>query len=473
MIRSRPSQILAWSLGLGLAVSTGAYATNYREAALGSGGELFQVTTGTYGALFPGGRQTAASNPVLGLDIARPGEAVERILVPGTEEADVESSPYILVEGSSNTVFLVWEIRINDIHSLLRLASFDGTSWSTPIHIGKNPFSLKTAPQLAITHDTYRVAGTDGAVHRKRTILHLIWAEEEGSAADSYRTWYTPLIIEEGKHVGSISVYDLNEFHEPASFAATAPAGGWTSLARTPTIQSGRDDRTVVVAFGDPDTRSLVTLEIDSLPAELSMLADPARAQIVDLGRRMGYPAKFQTFAESVHKKVQELGDAFQPEVARAIANRVREVILEGGAAGQELRSVADGARAQIVDLGAKLSRRGLRSTQAMSSTGPTTLSEVRTGPDEDPEGAPPHLILFSEVSNRPAPEVGNGEVRMFVSESGEHLILAWQEGNRMRYRSSQGEGTESWSGVREIVLGGSLDLEKAYEILRQRARNL
>lgn len=485
MKRSKHHSILAWSLGFGLlagaALPAPAVAAVHREAALGAEGELYQVRAGSYGSLFPKGTPNgtasrtpvAAATPVLALEVSRPGEAPQRLLVPGTDTPDVESSPSLVVEESSNAVFLVWEIRHNAIHSLLKLSSFDGANWSEPIEVGKNPSSLKTAPQLAITRDAYTKATPQGeTVTRQRTILHLIWAEEQGGD-DVYKTRYTPLVVEKGSQLGPSPVYDLNVYQDAGGSFEAVVEGGPSDLVRTPVIQSGRDGRTVVVAFADAETRRIVTVEIDSLPAELSRLADGARAQIVDLGNRHSYPTNRQamaTMAAQVRTGIVAIGGAFHPEVVQSIAERIHDLVVDSAAKGRNLVSLAEEARAQIVDLGAKLSGRGLRHQQNTSTT--AIVSEIVESTFEPEvgteESVASHLIQFRVASSRPTPQVGGGDIRIFVSENGEQLILAWAQADRVRYRSSQGEG---WTDIRELVLSENLTQQKAFEILEQRVR--
>lgn len=476
MKRSRNSSILAWSLGFGL-MACAASAAVHREAALGAEGELYQVRAGSYGSLFPNGTGArtfpTASTPVLALEISRPGAAVQRLLVPGTDNPDVESSPSLVVEESSQAIFLVWEIRINSIHSILKVSSFDGEHWSEPIEVSRNPSSLKTAPQLAITRDAYSTVSPQGEpVARQRTILHLIWAEEQGGN-DVYKARYTPLVVEKGLQLGRSPVYDLNVYQNTGAFEVVA-AGAPSGLIRTPVIQSGRDGRTVVVAFADAETHRLTTVEIDSLPAELSRLADGARAQIVDLGARHSYPANRAAMAAQVRTGIVQIGGAFHPEVVQSIAERIHDLVVDSAAKGRNLVSLAEEARAQIVDLGAKLSGRGLRHQQNSSTSAIVSeIVESTFEPEANPEAGTEesrasHLIQFRLASSRPLPQLGAGDIRVFVSENGEQLILAWVQGDRVKYRSSQGEG---WTDIRELVLSENLTQQKAFDILEQRVR--
>src|SRR4051812_15410255 len=98
-------------------------------AALGASGEIYLAKVGTYKELFPKDHAIALGNTVLAVDLIQPGAAPQRLLVPYSTGSDIETSPALLFEEDSNTLFVVWASRINDISSVLMLASFDGAHW--------------------------------------------------------------------------------------------------------------------------------------------------------------------------------------------------------------------------------------------------------------------------------------------------------------------------------------------------------
>ncbi len=453
-------------LALGLGLTALPAAASHGEAALGSEGELFMVRTGTYGELFSGSSRYDRKTPVLALDIVRPDAPVERLLVPDTENGAVESMPSLLFEEATGTAFLVWESRIN-YHPILMLSGFDGKSWSKPIVIVGNPFADKTSPDVAITHDTYEepVLGSKPIVHQ-RTILHIIWSEENG--AGLHETFYTPVIFEDGVFAGLHKVVNLSEVDALAMSASASivPA----ELLASPRIESGRDRSTVVAAFASETTQQLVSLEIDVLPTQLARLADDARAYIIDLGARSTATASdIKRLADDARAYIIDLGAkrGFQPEVARSIGDLVRDHIADGAPqpGKDDFKVIADKARAYIIDLGAKLSGRGLRPAMSASSSIPSTVEFAAV--QEENEGAA-HFIQFRMASSLPLPEVGEGQFEMFLSETGQDLIVSWSLGNRLYYRQSQSGG---WSEVREFRLGGGLDLAQAYQILSRKVR--
>src|SRR5206468_3348341 len=144
-------------------------------------------------------------------------------------------------------------------------------------------------------------------VTKHRTSLHLLW-QEEGAAAGSINTFYTPVIFVDGVFTGNNPVYDLSAFLPAGTAADIQPA-----LLRAPTIQSGRDQRTVVVAFASQSTGQMATVEIDVLPEELSRLSEEARSHIIEIGAPL-YPGKLPDLAAKARSHIIEIGVAFHPE---------------------------------------------------------------------------------------------------------------------------------------------------------------
>ncbi len=458
MSKTRRICILASLLGF-LAASAALAAS--REVALGADGEIYTVRVGEYGELFPKGRDFDRANVVLALDIvnANVKSSLQRLLVPGTGGAEVEKSPSILFEEDSETVFLVWETSIN-IHPILQLAGFDGKGWSKPIEVIGNPFAAKTSPQFTTTRDSYEETGLGGStVTHHRTVLHLVWREETASGA--WTTLYSPILINDGEYSGVNPIYDLDEYLQESVTPVSSEVQA--ALAQAPIIEAGRDERTVVAAYASTTTGRMSVVEVDVLPEQLTRLADKARQHIIDLGREINSSSRSAAAAKA-RQHIVDLGHAFRPEVVKAMADDVRDLILAGG--NDAVESLANKARQHIVDLGAQLSGRGLRSAKGADAT--ARLVEV--APDPAAVGDPGSFIFqLRVVSSLPAPPAGAGAVRLFVSKTGEDLIVSWAEADKVVYRNSRDTG---WTETRELRLGENFDLAKAYEVLEQRLRN-
>ena len=464
----RKSSILL-ALALGIAAA-GAARADLHDVALATDGTVYQVRADLYGKLFPQGKETTASNPVIALDVTTPDGPARRILVPSTSGPDLESLPSVLYADDSQTIFLLWRTEFN-FHPLLQLAAYDGRSWSKVIQVtGGNPFADKTSPQFTITRDTYMDTADDGTETTHHLFfLHLIWQEQ--NASNQLATFYTPIVISDGAYIGWNPIYNLDDFLPSRLSLATAAAPvGLTSLVSTPMLQAGPGSRTVVVVYTSASTARMAAIEVDVLPRELGQLAEKARAHIVDLGRK-SYPADYASLAEAARAHIVDLGVAFQPQVISSIADRVKDLILAEGAQGADLLTLAEKARAHIVDLGAQLSGWGLRP----SGNEMAKILGIGDTPNPAPPAdglavAPSYLFQFRVSSNLPTPQVGAGPVRLFSSETGENLIVSWAQPDRLFYRNSRADG--SWSDPKQLVFSNNLDLAKAYQILDQRLRS-
>ncbi len=467
MSKQRTPLVLGLAL-LGLAATALPGRAASRDTALGSSGEVYQVKAGNYGDLFPGSRTVDAGTPVLAIDITRPGAAVpQRVLIPDTLDPAPDTSPSLLYENDSQTVYALWASQVGT-NSVLKLAGFDGTNWSSPIQVVGNPWATKGSPQFAITRETFQDIADDGTTAAKhRTTLHLLWQEEIVGGLPE--TFYTPVVFVEGVYTGINPVYKLSDYlPEPTAANAAAAPPQQTTLLRAPTIQAGRDQRTVVIAFAAQSMQQLATVEVDVLPEELSRLSEKARSHIIEIGRA-DYPNNLPGLAEKARSHIIEIGVAFHPELVSSIADQVASVIRANGdaeGAAATIEGLAEKARSHIIEIGAKLSGRGLQDGDL------TKIVQVDDPSGEDtitPTGQAAYLIQLRLASARTMPRIGPGTVKLFVSEDGSDVLVSWAQTDKVLYRLSKDGG---WGDALTLALSPSIDINKAYDILGQRVRN-
>ena len=465
------SLIVAWCLCLASPLAA------QSDVTLGSSGEVYQVRTGAYKDLFPGQKPPVGVDPAssaLALDVERPGAAAQRLLVPGTAGTDVELLPSLIYQEAANTVYLVWERRVNDSHPLLMLAGFSNGSFSAPVELISDPFSNKTHPQIVLTRDHYQAQDAGGnALPRSRAVLHLLWAQDNGASVD---TFYSPVVFENGVFIGRNPVYRLNDFDISTPASPGYPVS--SQLLHSPALEVGPDGRTVTASFISPATQNVLTLQLDTLPAALSQIADKARAQIIETGRnKSGPPPTLQMFADQASAAVVTQGaSSFRTDVLLAITGSIGTKITNSS--GPTLQQLADSVRQWVISTGAEFSDRGLRS---LSDNAAAQIAEIDFDPDNGgaPASQPSQLLRLRLTTSRPVPNVGNtsggdtsgGETRLFASETGERVIASWFDsaGNQVFYRVSD-DGT--WSDPLSIKLSSTLSLANAYSILDQRARS-
>jgi hypothetical protein len=135
-----------------------------RTAVLGSRGEIYLAKAGTYGSLFPTGTETTPGNLVLAVEVTKASSSTQRFLVPFTKGDEAESSPALIYEDDSDTLFVVWESRVAPLNSVLMLAGFDGTHWTKPIQLLEVFAPTRHHPRLLPGHGRRRRNG-DAAPH--------------------------------------------------------------------------------------------------------------------------------------------------------------------------------------------------------------------------------------------------------------------------------------------------------------------
>ena len=233
--------------------------------------------------------------------MTHPDRRTRRLLVPRTDTDDVEDSVSLVFDDLSGTLFILWQTKINLIHSSLNLISFHDGSFSPMIEIWGSPFGWKTAPQLAVTRDRYRTENGDGTTRSwARTVVHVIWAQDGQYGPEIL---YSPIILLDGEFVGTSPVYRLTDLATARRRAS--PARSTPRSAQAPRIQAGRNDQTVVIGFTSAETGRLVTLEMEILPGEIAHLADRRRGRSstsVAISRAPG------DLADELRRQIIEIG---------------------------------------------------------------------------------------------------------------------------------------------------------------------
>jgi hypothetical protein len=446
------TRILLAALILGLA-STGAFAFD-RSGALGADGEVFMARVGTYRSLFPKGKAASPEHLVLALDVTRPGEALERLLVPGTEGDEIESAPFVVYEEASGSLFLVWQSQVSGIHPVLSLIGFRDETWGRVIEVTGNPYAEKAAAQLAVTHDEYQIAGpagTTGQVHR--TILHLIWWEE---SSGGNKILYTPITLIEGVFSGYLPVFTINDF-DSGRDDFTAAAALTPQLSQAPRIEKGRNDHTVVLSFANERNGRLSVVEISVLAGEIRSISGGVRAHIIEIGRGKSIAA----IAAGARAHIIEIG-RLHSRVLSMLADDIYSHILERGPSFDgNLEALADDASDYLTRVAATL----IENARSEDEEEPQILS-LGSLSGALPATAP--LIQIRQVFGRPAPPTGAAPITLFASEDGRKVLVAWELSQKISYRESQAEG---WSPVVTLQLGPDLTREKAEELLTHRVR--
>lgn len=424
---------------------------------LGSEGEVYRLVR----------LVSAEGEPYLALDVERPTGSIERVLVPATEGRGVESSPFLIYEEASRTVFLTWEERLNHLHSLIRLAGFHAGEWSETIQVSASAFAFKGEPRLAATQDSFIVAGSDGGTTSiARTVLHVVWVEE---GETGQLVAYAPITLLDGQYIGQRQIFDLS-----AIVPTTEPLPTTIWGSSPPTVVPADDDHSVNVAFVHPASDRISSVRITMLPGELARVADELRNHLIDIGVQHDWqsPEGLVRLANDLRNHLIDIGFRLDPQILRHIADGLRNHIIDIGAryTPSDVVRMAKELRNHIIDIGFRLDDRGLR--RVVAETGARIVIDVAATEEGGESTFSDHATQVAQITtvnswSRPSEAVGDSAI--LVSRSGQAALVSWTDGNAVFYRETFGH---EWSAVVRLPLGERLNAEQATRLLENRIRN-
>jgi len=425
-----------------------AAAANDVTSVVGSGGAILKIRSGTYGELFPQGVEAASDARVLALDVLRPG-LEESFLVPQTESFYAEASATLYYEKTTDLTFLLWEGVLNGIHPLLYVATFDGTRWLDVIEVFGGSFTAKKDPQLVIRGDeipSFKRASVTNIP--KRTVVFLVWSEDVGTVN---RKRMVPLVMEHGTFFGLDQRLILDDFLKTSS-------SPWSSvdqdLREALRLQPGSQGTSAVVGFLSETDSEIVTLGVELLPYELSLLAARVAEALQDVGP--GLPVN--TVVSQVRGLILSHSSDFNPGSLRYMADELEALIRsEIGREGSQ-EDLPGKARVQVVLTGARHKANGLAGSEE------SQIIEVGAA---DYNGVVQH-VKMTLLSRRRAPQVG-GKVSMFLSRAGYDALIAWEYNGYVFFQESEGS---SWGAREQIELSGTLTRDDVLELLANRILN-
>ena len=439
---------------------------------LGKSGDIYHVTVGSYGELFPDGAEAPADAEVLRLEARRGSGTVERYLVPGSEADDSDRTPSLSFDASTGRLHVVWSSDDASTLTRINLASFDGSEWSETIEVSGNIYSTKSAPRLAVTHDRFELAEASSKRSSTRTVLHVVWSEDTSAGE---RVMYAPVVLVDGELASTWRrVHRLNDYVSQdlvdRPFSGAVPA----SLLTAPTVDAASESNAVVIGFADSGSGALVQLEIAVPAAELAELAD-SLADYLDssnLCQRIENEgaSAITSVAQGARHRIVIVGRRIRARARGYLADDVRNVLVErapqlcqdGGLAG-----VSSAARHRIVIVGARVQEGDLVERIEAGDSHVLLAAAQPVG-----DGYVQHLARLQVKSERAAPAIGEGRPTIFVSPTGTGAVVAWESGSSLTYVENDPE-TGTWSEPFTLVLGDDLSRSAAYLILRERARSL
>ncbi len=450
--------VVALALASGPLTSTAASA---QSVTLGDEGEIYRLLVGSKSELFPemGGEDT----PLLALDITRQDGTQERFIVPETDVAnDTEKTAALFYEEVSKTVFLAWDGRVNNIHSVLSLASYNADGWSDVIQIRGGWLTPRTAPRIAVTREHFSAAPGVETQALQRTYIHLVWWEGPDSGDEIY---YTPIILENGTYVGEHPVTLLGDLidGETASTGVSISA----ALSRAPALSLGVDGEALVIGFSNVETGTLHLIEIRPAAGAIANVAGGIGHRIIDIGYAFSWRDNPLAFATAIRQEFHQLGTNLHPVIRSFLARELFEFLSEPQPEDVSLEDFARRAQELLVEatntiLSGRLSNISGGIGHRIIDIGFSSVTEI-------PEESTEYFFTSRAIRSLAAPETPEAPTQLYLSGSGSEALVAWDEEGVVRYVETQAGG---WSTEATLSLRPDLDRAMVHSLLRQRITN-
>ena len=414
------------------------------DSKLGKDGRLYTLQAGTYGDIFAVG---AGDDQLLALVVSEPGKAVDRLIVPGTEDRYPEYSPSLVYFEGDDRVFVVWETRVNGIHSRLQLISWSPElGWSDSLVILGSPLTFKHTPQLVATYDSFTSSSSE-STRGGRIVLHLAWREDPG------RVFYAPIVFTGESFEAHQGLFRLDGLFSDLG----KPAGDSAGLLR---VQAGVDGSSAVVGFTDSVTGQLQIIDVQVISGAISELAEEIHDFLADPDNDN---LDLLTSADQARAHVIHIGRSLNRGLVELVANEASAFVAGQHALqpGAGPLAVADEARAHVIHIGARIDREGL---SGIAFDGDSALIRLT-----DDSGSMAHHIRLRVASEHELPDFVGDDARLSVSRDGERALMSWSTENGIEYVES--DAASGWSAVFSRETASAEAAASFAELLERRLR--
>lgn len=387
------------------------------------------------------------------LEIVRPGEPTEYLMVPGTEDFGEESAPSLSFFAPSNTLHLVWVDQINSIHSMISAAAYrPDTGFESLASFMGSPYYAKLRPQVVGTQD--RATWTDldepspedgggptAATRRSlvQRVFHTVWREEQG------HVFYSAIAENSNGESGRTETLDLNELM-PA-----LPSEWRTGIDGPMVLSNGKNTRTVLLSIVDPQLRTLETIEIETVPIEMAFVAEAAHQALLEAdGASDPSSETLVSAAEAARSHIIRIGRSVLPGPATDLLAREAAAVVStaGVEPGTSWVGVAEEARSHIIRIGRSL-RNETAEDPPLGVTGFAVPMVADTAPAPDTATTPDVYVFVSHLSSVVLPDSVPIDAEILRSADGLHSILFWTaEDGTMEYVERE---AQQWSSVHRL----------------------
>lgn len=394
--------------------------------------------------------------PALLLDVVVGDETATRVL-PGTEDAGVESAPLLLHDRQRDRVTVLWET-LDQGRKRVQLVQLEADDSFVDARTLIDVVDDGTPIIRALTSDAVSLTLPNGTMSEvRRRLIHFMWWDREEQSP----LRYLPLVIVDGEIVDplpSVAVDELYTSNEQISVVEPSDR-----LLNTITLDTS-DQVRLRATFVDRATHRVTAIEVAVEPLEAILFAERIHARLTELYGDLG-----------------SVGDGFAVDIA--IGGMMSEIVIGGADLGlddtlvdylaENARTFSLGYFALNPDATAETWLEALHaflsdlltSIYGTASTGGQTI-QIGGSPDD-----PAQLVDVRMVVDLPAPTTGDGATRTYVGRGGTAVVIGWhdKDAGAVHWVEATGDPESPWTEPSTIMLREDFDLDEADTLLRNR----
>ncbi len=174
----------------------------------------------------------------------------QTVVVPGTDDAAIESDARLLWDSVNSTLFVIWHSASPERDAVMLQALNAEGIWSEPVVLASCSSQRRVGLQTMLTHAPANEENTAQA-----TLIHAAW----WGLGTTYTAEYALVAFENGQLVST----DVSKLDELANRAATPDDYEDTGAPLHPPLAMTRDGKSIDIVFGSANTTKLTRVKID------------------------------------------------------------------------------------------------------------------------------------------------------------------------------------------------------------------
>lgn len=195
----------------------------------------------------------AAEESLLSLSRRQGSDTNDTLLVPGTEDAAIDSDARLLFDNVTSTLFVIWHKSDLVQDSIVMATLSSDEVWSEPVVLASCSSMRRVGLQSVLTR-----AAADEETGERATLIHLTW----WGVGSDMTAEYALVAFEGGRHVST----DVAKLDELAGGREVDDAGEFedTGAALHPPLALARaESSSVDIVYGDANTTKVTRVRVE------------------------------------------------------------------------------------------------------------------------------------------------------------------------------------------------------------------